>query len=324
METLFWTGIFAFSLVVLIKSADYFTDTAEKIGLHYKIPPFIIGVTIIALGTSLPELVTSVISVFKGHSEIVLGNVVGSNVANILLVLGVSAIVGKHLYVTKEIKNIDLPLVVSSTILLFLTTLDREFNYRDGIICLFMLFAYIVYNIKSKRPLEEKSKKELSKLKKETKKEEKDNKLPYRYPLILAASGVFLYFSAEYTVTSIVKLGEILKIGTEVIAISAVAIGTSLPELVVSVMAAKKGKADLAIGNITGSNIFNVLGVMGIPALFGGLTISFEMVSFSIPALLAVTVLYFIVTMDKEITKWEGFALLLLYVAFLGKTFGLI
>ncbi len=324
MLILQWTGLFILSLAGLIYSADKFTDNAEKIGVHYKIPPFIIGVTIIALGTSLPEIATSIISVIQGHSEIVIGNVVGSNMANIMLVLAITAIVGKQLFVDKDIIKIDLPLLLASTILLFLITLDGKVEYMDGIVCLLALFTYLVYNAKSHRKIDKKGMKHLSKLKEVEKKEVKNQKLPIQYPLILLVSGFFLYLSADWTIRSVVEISTILKLGTEIIAVSAIAIGTSLPELVVSIMAVKKGKVDIAIGNVTGSNIFNALGVIGVPSLFGTLAIPPEFITFTIPALLFVTILYVFTTMDKEISQWEGITLLLLYIAFMGKTFGMI
>ncbi len=320
MQILFWSVIFIVALAILIKSADYFTDAAEKIGLHYGIPPFIIGVTIIALGTSLPEIATSILAVIQGYPEIVMGNVAGSNIANILLVLAISAIIGKQLNVNKDIINIDLPILLGSVIFLFLTTLDGLFTLADAVIALVALFTYLFYNAKTGRKVNAKELKEL----KEIKEEEKKKKLPFRYPLVLLISGVFIYFSAKYTIDAVIALSTILQIGAEIIAISAIALGTSLPELVVSGVAAKKGKADIAIGNVTGSNIFNALGVTGIPALFGTITIPREMIDFTIPALLFITILYLFVTMDKQVSKWEGITLLLLYVAFLGKTFGLI
>lgn len=322
MEIIKWIALFAISLYALIKSADYFTNTAEKIGVHFKIPPFIIGVTIIALGTSLPEIATSIISVVQGHSEIVIGNVVGSNMANILLVMAVAAIIGKHLHVSKDIINIDLPILLGSSIFLVLTTLDGKFTYIDGTICLLALLTYILYNIKSHRKVESKHLEAINKMK--AKEKGKRKSLHLKYPSILLASSVALYFSADFTIQAVIEISKILKIGTEVIAVSAIAIGTSLPELVVSAVAAKKGKGDIAIGNITGSNIFNALGVMGIPSFFGTLTISQEMISFTIPALLSVTILYIFTTMDRQISQWEGITFLLLYVAFMGKTFGFI
>lgn len=330
-EILKWSALFVIALLALLKTADYFTGAAEKIGLHFKIPPFIIGVTIVALGTSLPELATSIVSVFQGQSEIVVGNVVGSNMANFLLVLAITAIVGKHLYVDKEIIKIDLPILLGSVILLFLMSLDGQYNYLDGIVSIMALTTYIVYNIKAGRKIDPKEMKDLSKKKSELKKEEagrkknhKDHRLGYKQPLILLLSTIGIYFSADWTIVSVVELANIFKIGTEIIAVSAVAIGTSLPELVVSVVAVKKGNTDIAIGNVTGSNIFNALGVMGIPAFFGTLTIPPEMISFTIPTLLFTTILYVFVTMDREISQWEGMTLLLIYIAFMGKTFGII
>ncbi|MFH1533452.1 MAG: calcium/sodium antiporter [Nitrospirota bacterium] len=324
MEILFWPAVFIITLAALIKSADIFTDNAEKIGLHFRISPFIIGVTIIALGTSLPELASSIAAVLDGNSEIVVGNVVGSNMANILLVLAITAIVGKHLFVDKDIINIDLPILLGSSIFLFLSTLDGEFGMFEGILGVLMLATYLIYNAKSHREISPLEKQKLQKEKQEIKKEEKRGRLPIKYPIFLLLSGLILSISAKYLITSVTELSTMLKIGTEVIALSLVAVGTSLPELVVSIVAIKKGKADIAIGNVTGSNIFNALGVMGIPALFGTLTIPPDIIAFSIPALLFTTILYLFVTMDKQVSQWEGITLLLLYVAFMGKIFGLI
>ena len=320
METFRLFGLFAIALAVLLVSAKYFTDAAERIGIHFKIPPFIIGVTIVALGTSLPEVATSIIAVLQGHSEIVIGNVAGSNIANILLVLAITAIVAGQMKVDKDIINIDLPILMASVVFVFITTLDGQFTYVDGSICLIALITYIVYNLRSHRGMADKEMKELSKKKKEIAKKP----FPMIHLVSLFISGFFLYFGADFTIDSVVQLAGIFNIGTEIIAISAVAIGTSLPELVVSVMAASKGKADLAIGNVTGSNIFNSLGVMGVPSFFGTLTIPDNFLSFTIPAMILITVLYIFITMDKQVTKWEGMTLLLLYVAFVGKTFGVV
>lgn len=320
MDILRIFGLFAISLTTMLLSAKYFTESAEKMGLHFKIPAFIIGVTIMALGTSLPEVATSIIAVIEGHPEIVVGNVVGSNIANILFVLGITAIVGKHLYVNTAMINIDLPILFGSTILMYITTLDGEFSYIDGILSLTILATYLIYNITSKRGVASEEMKDISK----KKRQEKEEKFPIKHLGILIISTIFLYFGADFTVSSVVELGAIFHIGTELIAISAVAIGTSLPELIVSVMAALKGKTDLALGNVTGSNIFNALGVMGIPSFFGTLTIPADIIAFTIPAMILITILYIFITMDKEVTKWEGITLLMLYVAFMGKTFGLI
>jgi cation:H+ antiporter len=319
MEILQWSILFVVALAVLIKSADYFTNTAERIGLHFKISPFIIGVTIIALGTSLPEIATSIMAVLNNQSEMVIGNVVGSNLANILLVIGTIAIIGKSISFERDILHIDLPILIGSTILLLITTADGQFTYKDGIICLVGLITYMLYAAKSQRKLGEEEMKDIRELKKEER-----GPVPFKYFFILIISGTFLYLGAEYTIKAVVELSEIFNIATEMIALSAIAIGTSLPELAVSISAIKGKKIDMAIGNITGSNIFNVLGVMGIPALFGTLHISPQMISFAIPVLVVVTILYAFTTMNRKISAWEGMIFILIYITFLGKTFGII
>ncbi|MBI4232733.1 calcium/sodium antiporter [Candidatus Peregrinibacteria bacterium] len=324
MEVGQWIALFIVSLAVLLQAAKYFTETAERIGIHFKIPPFIIGVTIVAFGTSLPEIATSIIAVVQGESAIVIGNVTGSNLANILLVLSITAIVAGHLKVSKDIVKIDLPLLLGSTILLYLTTLDGKFNYVEGIISMLALITYIFYNISSRRNVGRSGLKDFKALKKEEKKKIKKDHLHIKYPLILILAGAFLYFAANFTIQSVVELSKIFNIGTDIIAVSAIAIGTSLPELAVSVIAARNGKADIAIGNVTGSNIFNALAVMGVPSFIGTLEIPVEFTSFTIPLLLLVTILYVFSTMDREISKWEGFTFLLIFVVFMGKTFNLI
>ena len=167
-EELFkWIGLFIIAIAVIIKSADYFTNTAEKIGLHFKIPPFIIGVTIIALGTSLPEISTSIASLFSDKSYLVIENVVGSNLANILLILGITAIIGKSLVVDKDIIQIDLPILLGSSILLYIITLDGKIQFLDGFLSIAVLVTYLTYNVKSRRTVEQKALKEISKKKKE-------------------------------------------------------------------------------------------------------------------------------------------------------------
>ncbi len=323
MDILIWSLVFIASLAVLIKAADFFTDSAEKIGLHFKISPFIIGVTIVAFGTSLPEIATSIAAVLKNDSSMVIANVAGSNIANILLVLGASAIVGKHLVVDKDIINIDLPLLLGSAILLFITTVDGVFSAGDGVITLLALLTYVLYNIMSHRKIDQKETSDIKQAAKELKAAKKNKpQLPLRHPIILILSGIGIWIAADYTIEAVLKLSEIINIGTEVIAGSAIALGTSLPELIVSVMAAKKGKTDIAIGNVTGSNIFNALAVMGIPSMIGPLAISTDMITFVIPFTVLTTILYMFVTMDKQVSQWEGITLVLLYVAFIGKLLG--
>ncbi|MBT4723175.1 calcium/sodium antiporter [Candidatus Falkowbacteria bacterium] len=318
MEILFWAVIFIVSIAVLIKASDFFTDSAEKIGIAFGIPAFIVGVTIVALGTSLPELVSSIIATVGGNTEIVAGNVIGSNIANILLVLALAAIFGKKLKIYFELIHVDLPLLIGSTFLLALTIIDGKFTWQEGVICLALLVVYITYTVYSqeKKP-DEQIKKELSDVKKK-------RKIELKTWIILAVSCFFIYLGAKYTIDSVVKISEILNVAKELIAVSAIALGTSLPELMVSISAARKGKAEMAVGNVLGSNIFNALMVMGIPSLISTLIIPTSILMFSLPVLIIVTLLYFFITQDKEITRWEGWMLLIFYVFFIGKLFSLV
>ena len=312
---LMWVIIFIISLAVLVKASDFFTTSAEKIGLHFKIPPFIIGVTIVALGTSLPELISSIYAVFNGASEIVVGNVIGSNITNIFLVLGIAAIVAKKMKISFELIHVDLPLLIGSALFLTLALLDKVFSMGEAILSIIGIIIYLIYTTKiQKGHTTKKTKKEVKSL----------EKFQWHTVVILIASALFIFIGAKYTVESVINISEILNIGKEIIAITAVALGTSLPELVVSITAARKGKAEIAVGNVLGSNIFNTFAVMGIPALFGNLTIPNSILTFGLPVMIVATLLYLFITQDKEITRWEGSLLLLFYVFFVGKTFGLL
>ncbi len=312
--------VFLASLAVLVKASDYFTDSAERIGIAFGISPFIIGVTIVAVGTSTPELVSSILAVMKGSPEIVVGNVMGSNVTNILFILGLSAIVGKKMVTSYELANVDLPLFIGSAALLSLMVVDGIFSLAEALLCLALFLVYLLYAISVERVADEAMARSLEA---GGGGHPTKRRLDPKVYLKLVLSVFFLYIGANYTIVSVVKLSEMVGIGTEIIAATAVALGTSLPELVVSVRAAAMNKPELAIGNILGSNIFNALGIMGISALFGTLVIPVTITSFVMPMMIIATLLYFIVIWEKEITLWEGWMLVIFYIFFLGKLFGL-
>ena len=320
LSVLLWALVFVASLALLVKASDVFTDSAERIGVGFGISPFIIGVTIVAVGTSTPELVSSVLAVIKGSPEIVAGNVMGSNVTNIFLILGISAIVGKKMVTSYQLANVDLPIFVGSAFLVSLMVMDGAFSRAEALLCLAFLLVYLVYAVRAERVADRVKEKFLEE---EgiviTEKRRPDLKVYAK----LSISLFFLYIGANYTVVSVVRLSEMVGIGTEVIAASAVALGTSLPELVVSVRAAAMNKPELAIGNILGSNIFNALGIMGISALFGTLVISETITGFVMPMMIVATLLYFVVIWENEMTQWEGWMLVIFYVFFLGKLFAL-
>jgi len=309
-----WIVVFVISLYVLIRASDYFTGAAAKIGLSFGIPDFIIGVTIVAIGTSLPEIVSSVIAVVRHSSEMVVGNVVGSNIANIFLVLGIAAVIGKKLTITYDLVHIDLPLLMGSAFLLAITIVDGKFTLLEAMLCMSGLIVYLLHAISvEKRRTGVMAQKEI-KLGKE---------LRGKTFVVLVLSGVFIFIGAKYTVESVIQLSALLHLGTEVIAASAVALGTSLPELMVTISAARKGMPEIAIGNVLGSNIFNALAVMGIPGLIGTLVIPQNILLFGLPMMIIATLLFFFMGQDKEITQWEGWLLIIFYVFFIVKLFNL-
>lgn len=328
VDLVIWSIVFIIALGVLIKASDYFTEGAEKLGIHFGIPAFIVGVTIVAFGTSLPELVSSLFSVFSNQSEIVAGNVIGSNIANILLVLAIAAIISKRINVSHEIEDVDLPLLVGSAFLLFLMCMDGRFTFGEGVIMLFGIVIYIMYAISIHKESNKDSKKDVKEEKKNKKSSVKKQKLDRSVWIMLIGGAFFVFLGAKFTIDAVIQISGILNIGTDVIAVIAVALGTSLPELMVTISAARKGNAEMAVGNVLGSNIFNTFVVMGIPALFapfftrtGDLIVTPGLLTLGLPVMLIATLLYLFVTRDKSVTRWEGWMLLMVYVFFIGATF---
>lgn len=311
-EPLLWLIVFVISLVVLLKASDFFIDAAEKISLFLGVPPFIIGVTIVALGTSLPELVSSIIAVLNDASEIVVSNVVGSNIANTLLVMGTVAVIGRRLVLKLNLSKMDIAMFLGSAILLCITVWDGQFTFLEGLFCIAGLLAYLFSTFDSGRKIRNLQKADGNYVK---------PKLEWQVIPILIASGFFIYLAAKYNIESIIILSALLNIGTDVIAQSAVAVGTSLPELLVSISAVKKNNAEMAVGNILGSNIFNIFAVMGIPAMIGTLTIPKEVLTFSIPIMVISTILYFYIISNKRVSWGQGVYLLLFYLFFIVKIF---
>jgi len=318
LTLLLWIIVFVVALAVLLKSSDYFTDAAEKIGIRLGLPQFIIGVTIVAVGTSLPELISSIIAVTKDASEIVIGNVVGSNIANILLILGITAIYARKVETAYDLLRIDLPILFASALFVFITCYDGNFSFLEGIIGIAALATYFIY-----AALQHSDSKVSRTEVAEEKKELKRQGLRIQF-LILAVSGLFIFLGAKYVVDSVVNISDILNIAKEVIAITAVAVGTSLPELIVSISAARKGNAGMAFGNVLGSNIFNSFAVLGIPSLIGIVAVPQSVIMFSIPVMLGITVLYIFMVQDRQLTIWEGIILVLAYILYIGKIFGIV
>jgi cation:H+ antiporter len=300
----FWILLFACSLFVLIKSSDYFIISAEEIGLSLNIPSFIMGVTIIALGTSLPELITSTFAVLDDTTEIVVGNVVGSNASNILLIIGISLLLSRRFVVPfGKLKFDYLILLFSAGILSYFIWIDG-FNRIAGIIFTSLMVLYLAYVIlyhKEGVSEEERAKRP---------------KLNVGILLLFLASGFFIAAAAKFTVKSIQEIAALMNTGEEIISLTILALGTSLPELFVSLAAVKREHSEMILGNILGSNIFNTFAVMGIPSLMSDLSIPPNMTVFSLPVMILATVILFILSAFGWTRSLAGMFLLLIYLAF--------
>ncbi len=324
-----WILIFILSLAILVKSADWFVESAEKIGLALKISPFIIGMTIVAIGTSFPELASSIAATLKGATEIVAANTVGSNVANILLIVGLSAVAARALIVRRSLIDLDAPLLGVATFLFIFVMWDKEIVFGEGILLIFGFLIYLLYTIFHRRESEEPPEaaevlpSRVERREIEAKIEKKPEKLNFRVFLFLILGMAGLAVGANYTIEAMLKISDILKIATSLVAITALAIGTSLPELVVSIQAASKKKYEIALGNIFGSNVFNILLVAGIPALIRPLVVDELTFGIGLPFLVIATLLFIISGISRRIHIWEGAMYLLLYILFIVKLCGL-
>lgn len=334
MSLFFWSSVFILSLFVLIKASDYFTASAEEIGVKLGVSQFVIGATVVSIGTSLPELVSSVVAVLAKTPEIVAGNVVGSNIANILLILAVGAIFSKkRLHIEKKLLPVDIPMLIGSALFLAVTVYDdHEFSRGEAILFVLAMVVFILYNIKESRT----SRKEARQLARSRRTSTADvtnspqdspvpsARLPLKPLVILPVSVVFVFIGAKFTVDSIVEIANIIKVGAGIIAVTAVALGTSLPELSVTYSAAKKGNGAIVVGNVLGSNVFNTFAVMGIPGLMASLPFPPELVVPGLVMMIVATVMFLVVIVDQDVGRWEGLLFLLMYVYFIGKTFHLL
>ena len=327
-----WIIIFIVSLIVLVKGADWLLQSAEKIGLALGISPFIIGVTIVGLGTSCPELISAIMAALRGVTEIVPASAIGSNIANILLVIGISAIIGRKLIIHKSLIDLDLPLLAISTVLFLGIAWDKQITFVEALLLLLAYSIYLLYSFLYREEETEEiyevlparaERRKLQSQKISKKKAIKRPKIGIKDFLILGTGIIFLMFGAKYLIDSVIELSKILGIGAGAISLAAVALGTSLPELLVSIKAALQKKSELALGNVFGSNVFNLLVVVGVPGLFRTLQIDEKTFSLGLPVLAVSTFLFIISGISRRIHIWEGAMYLIVYIFFIGKLFGL-
>ena len=299
--------------VILIKGADLFVDGASGVAGNFKVSKMLIGLTIVAFGTSAPELAVSIKSIFSGNGDIVLGNVIGSNILNILLIVGLSAIFHTLTVKNNTVKK-ELPITMLITTLfavllsdqVFDKTLTNSFTRNDGIIIL-LFFSIFVYYLIS-----------ISRKKIDTNEEEKV--LPLSKSIIFTIIGLIgIILGSNFVVDSASFIAKAIGVTERLVSLTVIALGTSLPELVTSITATRKGEYDIAIGNVVGSNIFNIGMVIGIPTtLFGGIgIINFSYIDLSV--MIIASILLFIFSFnDYKISKKEGITLLILFIAYYG------
>lgn len=304
MEVMMQLGLLAVGFVLLVKGADWFVEGASKVAEKFGIPQLVIGLTIVAMGTSLPEAAVSVSAALKGSAEITIGNIVGSNILNVLLILGITAVI-KPIAVQKSTVRYEIPFVILVSALLFgIGYADNTVGRSEGMILWGLMFCYLGYLLEvSKKgvPLLEENPRE-------------DKPMPvWKMLVLIVLGGVMIVAGSDVAVDAATELARIFGMSERLIGLTIVAFGTSLPELVTSVTAAIKGKADIAVGNIVGSNIFNILFVVGTSALITPVAYAPAFLVDSVVCIAAAVLLWLCVFKNKQLGRVGGIIMLLGY-----------
>ena len=305
--------------VLLVKGADLLVDGASNVAKKFHIPEIIIGLTIISIGTSMPELFVSITSALEGRSDMAIGNVLGSNICNLFLILGVSAIV-RPIVFKKETRLIEIPMCLGiSIIFMIICNIGQDVSKLEGIILSVLFLLFIIYTIVMAFK-GEKFDVEKGEALVETK-EEKTHILKDIIFIILGIVG--LKIGGDLTVDNAVKVAEMLNLSEKIISVTILAIGTSLPELVTSVSAAFKGKSDIAIGNILGSCIFNMLLIIGVSALIKPITYNMSYNKDLIILIVGTLVLalFPVIPPKNKMSRINGLIYLCLYAGYMASLF---
>ena len=280
--------------ILLLKGADWFVDGASSIASRFGIPQLIIGLTIVAMGTSLPEAFVSITAALKSNAAITIGNVVGSNILNVGIILGITALI-RPLHIQNSTIKYEMPFMILVTLVLILLGINTTISRLDGIIMWLFFLGYLYYIFKmSKNQMEE-------------------TEIKKTNPLFIPLGLVCLMVGSNFAVDAATNIAISLGVSQRFIGLTIVALGTSLPELVTSVTAAKKGNADIAIGNIIGSNIFNILFVVGSSALITPVPFEYHFIIDSFVAILIGLVLYLCTKKTRVLDKKAGILLLVTY-----------
>jgi len=296
-------------LILLFVSGKFLVDSSVAISRRLKIPRMIIGLTVVAFGTSAPELLVSLQAAFSGYPEIAMGNVVGSNISNILLVLAITALIYPIPVPASSVKH-DWPVMMLVSLILFLLSLNGSISRWEGGLLVGLLGVYVFMSVLRSRGARQQV------------------ALPGAPPLvrwwvagfIFLGSCVGLAFGADLLVDNVALIAEEIGISKRVVSITMVAVGTSIPEVATSVIAAFKKETEISVGNILGSNIMNILSVLGFTSLVSPVSVSTEIVTFDIPWMLGVSVLLLLLMLPaarSRITRWEGSFMIIIYLLYI-------
>lgn len=308
-----------FGFFLLIKGADILVDGSSNIAKKFHIPEIVIGLTIVAIGTSMPELMVSLNASIKGLSDISVGNVIGSNLANLLLILGVTSII-KPLVFKRETKLIESPFTLFITILFFIFANYSIFgdinviSRGEGIVLLLLCILFIIYNLIMAKKGNEFDREKVKINKKE------ENKINIWKSLIMIIIGIIgLKFGGDFVVENVRELAISFGISEKLVSLTIVAFSTSLPELITSITATKKGEEDMAIGNIIGSQILNILLIIGVSSVISPITysISYNMDLYILIAASILFVLYPFIGKKDTMTRYNGILFVCIYILYM-------
>ncbi len=293
-------------IITLLISGKYLVTGGVHLAKFFKVPTLVIGLTVVSFGTSMPELIVSLKAALSGHPDIAMGNVVGSNIANIAFVLGLTALIFP-IAVDRKVVKFDWPVMMVITLILFALTLNQLLTRAEGLILFVLLVAYNYKSIKQGRKdniVDENAKQPIA---------------WYWAVLIIAASCTGLVFGADWLVNGASGIARNFGISERVISVSVIALGTSLPELATSAIAAFKKEADISIGNIIGSNIFNIAGILGITAMINPIQVNKQIAGFDSFWMVGIALLLFFMMAfkNKQVSRIDGAILLLTYFIYI-------
>jgi cation:H+ antiporter len=310
--------LFLAGLAGLVLGASLLVRGASKLALSFGISPLVVGLTIVAFGTSAPEVAVSVGAVLDGKTDLAIGNVVGSNIFNVLFILGASALI-TPLVVNIQLIRQEVPIMIGASLLLLALGLDGRIGMLDGGLLFGLMVAYTVFLIVQSRRETQAAQQDLSSDVQPASQGAWDSKLPAQIGLIVAGLAA-LVLGSDALVTASVAFAKAMGVSDLIIGLTIVAAGTSMPEVATSITAALKGERDIAVGNVVGSNTFNILGCLGISGLVSGstgLVLAPSLMAFDIWVMLAVALACLPVFITgREIARWEGSVFLLYYVAY--------